>query len=60
MATYIDATPTWPAAAKMLRVILENNPDQRAQDRAWAELGRMAVLAQAWTDHCREARDEAL
>ena len=60
MSRFIDATPTWPQAALMLRLIIEGNPDPEAKETAWAELDRMAILAQAWTDHCCEARDEAL
>lgn len=60
MPKFIDATPTWPQAARMLRLIIEGNPDPEAKEAAWAELSRMAVLAQAWVDHCREARDEAV
>ena len=55
MATYIDATPSWPAAAKMLQAILENNPDQREKALAWAEINRMAIMAQAWCDYCTQA-----
>lgn len=55
MSRFIDVTPT-----RMLRLIIEGNPDPEAKETAWAELYRMAVLAQAWTDHCCEARDEAL
>lgn len=60
MPKFIDATPTWPQATQMLRLIIEQNPDPEAKEAAWVELGLMAILAQAWSDRCREARDEAL
>ena len=47
-SNYIDMTPTWPHALKMLRVVIENGTDE-GKALAWSELERMAELAQLFT-----------
>ena len=46
---YIDMTPTWPEALRMARAVIENGTDE-GQALAWAEIERMAELAQAYVD----------
>jgi len=46
---YIDMTPTWPEALRMLRAVIDNGTDE-GKALAWAEIERMAKLAQLYTD----------
>jgi len=49
MTRTIDMTPTWPEAMRMCRLVIENGtPEGQAQ--AWAEVERMAEIAQAHVD----------
>ena len=50
---FIDMTPTWPQALRMLRAVIENGTDEGKAD-AWTELERMAELAQLYTDANKE------
>ena len=49
MPRYIDMTPTWPEALRMARAVIENGTDE-GKALVWAELERMAELAQAHVD----------
>ena len=49
MTRYIDMTPTWPEALRMLRAVIENGTSE-GKATAWAEIERMAVIAQAHVD----------
>jgi len=53
---YIDMTPTWPEALRMYRMLIENG-DAEGKATAWAELERMAEIAQAHTDAQKRAHD---
>jgi len=54
MPRYIDLTPTWPEALNMIRTVIENGTTE-GQELAWAELERMALIAQAHVDAEKEA-----
>jgi len=46
MTRYIDMTPTWPEAARIIAAALENGTD-KGRDAARAELFRMADILDA-------------
>jgi len=46
MTRYIDMTPTWPEAARIIAAALENGTD-KGRDAARTELFRMADLLDA-------------
>lgn len=54
MTRHIDMTPTWPEALRMIRAVLENGTDH-GKDLAWAELERMAKIAQQAVDEANAA-----
>ena len=54
---FIDMTPTWPEALRMLRAVIENGTDE-GKAMAWAEIERMAELAQLYTDTAKKEADE--
>ena len=45
----IDMTPTWPQALNMCRMVIENG-NSIGKAAAWAELERMAELAQKYVE----------
>jgi hypothetical protein len=49
MTRFIDMTPTWPEALNMYRALIESGTEE-GRATAWAELARMAELAQRYTD----------
>jgi len=57
MTRYIDMTPTWPQAARIIAAALENGTD-KGRDAARAELFRMADLLDQMQQ--QQAADPAL
>ena len=58
MSRYIDMTPTWPEALRMYRALIESGTEE-GKATAWAELERMAELAQLYTNAAKKA-DEVM
>ena len=55
---FIDMTPTWPEALRMYRTLIENGTDE-GKATAWAEMERMAELAQRYTELAKTAKEIA-
>lgn len=49
MTRTIDMTPTWPEALNMCKAVIENGTDE-GKANAWAEIARMAEIAQRHVD----------
>ena len=56
---FIDMTPTWPEALRMCRAVIENGTAE-GKASAWAELEKMALIAQWAVDQSNEPETDTL